>query len=178
MFVLASNYFRKCFSVNAGVWLRMENKFSRKYFQLIVKLRPLTRKMNAGFVLPSNHFQAHRRAEREREREREREKEESRESELDRAPPQTRRRDHAVEFVPLRSSALSFSLLIDAVITDLVLVAHRRRCYRSHSRCSSAPSLLISFSLLIDTVVTDLVLILDPKLIGAADLVVSISSHQ
>ena len=36
MFVLASNHFRKCFSVNASVWLRMENKFSRKYFQLTV----------------------------------------------------------------------------------------------------------------------------------------------
>ena len=34
MFVLASNHFRKCFSVNAGVWLRMENKFSENAFQL------------------------------------------------------------------------------------------------------------------------------------------------
>ena len=34
MFVLASNHFRKCFSVNAGVWLRMENKFSGNYIQL------------------------------------------------------------------------------------------------------------------------------------------------
>ena len=31
---MASNHFRKCFSVNAGVWLRMENKFSGSYFQL------------------------------------------------------------------------------------------------------------------------------------------------
>ena len=36
MFVFASNHFRKCFSVNTGVWLRMKNKFSRKYFQLTV----------------------------------------------------------------------------------------------------------------------------------------------
>ena len=36
VFVLISNHFRKCFFVNAGVWLRMENKFSRKYFQLTV----------------------------------------------------------------------------------------------------------------------------------------------
>ena len=36
MFVLASNHFQKCFSINASVWLRMENKFSRKYFQLTV----------------------------------------------------------------------------------------------------------------------------------------------
>ena len=34
MFVLASNHFQKCFFVNAGVWLRIENKFSRNYFQL------------------------------------------------------------------------------------------------------------------------------------------------
>ena len=33
-FVLSSNHFRKWFSINAGVWLRMENKFSRNYFQL------------------------------------------------------------------------------------------------------------------------------------------------
>ena len=36
VFLLASNHFRKCFSINAGVWLHMENKFSEKYFQLIV----------------------------------------------------------------------------------------------------------------------------------------------
>ena len=28
----ASNHFRKCFSVNASVWLRMGNKFFGKYF--------------------------------------------------------------------------------------------------------------------------------------------------
>ena len=32
VFVLASNHFWKYISVNAGVWLRMENKFSEKYF--------------------------------------------------------------------------------------------------------------------------------------------------
>ena len=36
VFVLVSNYFWKCFSVNADVWLRMENKFFRKHFQLSV----------------------------------------------------------------------------------------------------------------------------------------------
>ena len=36
MFVLGENHFRKCFSVNAGVWLRMENKFSGNAFQLTV----------------------------------------------------------------------------------------------------------------------------------------------
>ena len=68
MFVLASNYFQKCFFVNAGVWLRMENGFSGKEFQLTVKLRPLTRKIFSAKILPSNHFR--RRAKRERERER------------------------------------------------------------------------------------------------------------
>ena len=37
MFVLASNHFRKCFSVNAGVRLRMENKFFENYFQVTVR---------------------------------------------------------------------------------------------------------------------------------------------
>ena len=61
-------FFRKCFSVNVGVWLRMENGFSGKEFQLTPKLRPLTRKIFSAKILPSNHFQ--RRAKRERERER------------------------------------------------------------------------------------------------------------
>ena len=68
MFVLASNQFWKCFSVNADVWLRMENGFSGKEFQLTVKLRPLTRKIFSTKILPSNHFR--RRTKRERERER------------------------------------------------------------------------------------------------------------
>ena len=71
-------------------------------------------------------------AQRERERERERERGESRESELDRAPPQTCRRDRPAE-----------------IISAVVLVAHQRCRYRSSSRCSLVPSLLISFSLLI-----------------------------
>ena len=68
VFVLTSNHFCKCFSVNAGVWLRMENGFSGKEFQLTVKLRPLTQKIFSAKILPSNHFR--RRAKRERERER------------------------------------------------------------------------------------------------------------
>ena len=32
-FELGENGFRKCFSVNAGVWLRMENTFSGNAFQ-------------------------------------------------------------------------------------------------------------------------------------------------
>ena len=65
MFVLISNHFWKYFSVNAGAWLRMENGFSGKEFQLTVKLRPLTQKIFSAKILPSNHFR--RRAKRERE---------------------------------------------------------------------------------------------------------------
>ena len=84
MFVLASNQFWKCFSVNADVWLRMENRFSRKEFQLTVKLRPLTRKIFSTNILPSNHFWRRTKRERERERthtckHRERERERERE---------------------------------------------------------------------------------------------------
>ena len=63
VFVLASNYFQKCFSINAGVWLRMENKFSRKYFQLTVMA--LTWKLVSVKIFTSNHFRTH--AQRERE---------------------------------------------------------------------------------------------------------------
>ena len=66
----------------------MEIEFSGKSFTLTVKLRPLTQKMNAGFVLPSNHFRAHKRTERERERERARSR-----PTLD-VPSSSRRRDH------------------------------------------------------------------------------------
>ena len=68
VFVLASNHFWKCFSINAGVWLCIENEFSRKKFQLTVKLRPLTWKIFSAKILPSNH--SRRCAKRERERER------------------------------------------------------------------------------------------------------------
>ena len=61
-------FFRKCFSVNVGVWLCMENGFSGKEFQLTPILRPLTWKIFSAKILPSNHFR--RRAKRERERER------------------------------------------------------------------------------------------------------------
>ena len=131
-FVLALNNFRKSFYIFPSVWLHMEIEFFGKSFTLTVKLRPLTQKMNAGSVLPSNHLWAHRRRERERERERER----------DCAPPQMRRRVRAAEN-------------IGAVVLDLVLDPK-----------------------LIDAIVTDLVLVLDLKFIGAADLVVTISSHQ
>ena len=71
MFVLASNHFRKCFSVNAGVWLCMENKFSGSYFQLTVCFSWLDSEI--GFS-QNFHFKPFPNscAERERERERER----------------------------------------------------------------------------------------------------------
>ena len=68
VFVLTLNRFRKCFSVNAGVWLRIENRFSEKEFQLTVKLRPLTWKIFSAKILPSNHFWRHAKREKERER--------------------------------------------------------------------------------------------------------------
>ena len=68
MFVLALNHFQKCFFVNAGVWLCMENGFSEKEFQLTVKLRPLTWKIFSAKILPSNNFRRHAKRERERER--------------------------------------------------------------------------------------------------------------
>ena len=38
VFVSTSNHFRKCFSVNAGVWLRKENIFSGNYLKLTRKM--------------------------------------------------------------------------------------------------------------------------------------------
>ena len=73
VFVLASNRFRKCFSVNAGVWLRMENKFSGNYFQLTGCFEGFDPEM----VWSENfHFKPFpdSRAKTERERERERER--------------------------------------------------------------------------------------------------------
>ena len=106
-------------------------------------------------IFTSNNFRV-RRAKRERERERE-SLQCRRTQSPDLTPPQTRQWDRAVEFAPPRSSAPLFSF---------------------STQSWSALSLPISFSLLIGAVVTDLVLVLDPKLIDAADLVVSISSHQ
>ena len=119
--------------------------------------------MKAAFVLPSNHFWAHK----------QRERREGRESELDRAPTpdapaRSRRRDHPTKdrttteiAPPSRSSPpktdppktdlVLDSKLIDTVILVLVLVLDPK---------------------LIDAVV----LVLDPKLIGTADLLVSFSS--
>ena len=67
MFVLTSNHFRKCFSINANVWLRMKNKFSGKYFQLIMCFNGFAPKI--GFI-QNFHFKPFpdSRAQRERER--------------------------------------------------------------------------------------------------------------
>ena len=136
--------------------------FPENIFQLTVKLRPLTWKMNASSILPSNHFRAHRHAEREREREREKREERERRpldfvgeprahiaphprraGEI--APSSSRRGDCPTEIIGAIVLVLD-PKLIGAVVTDLVLVAHWRRRYRSRSRCSSASLLLISFS--------------------------------
>ena len=93
MFVLALNHFQKCFFVNAGVWLCMENGFSEKEFQLTVKLRPLTWKIFSAKILPSNNFRRHAKRERKRERthtRKHREREREREREI--ANPETQ--DH------------------------------------------------------------------------------------
>ena len=72
VFVLAENDFKKSFYMKPCVRLRMENRVFWKIIYFDHKIRPLTRKMNAASVLPSNHFWAHRCGERERETERER----------------------------------------------------------------------------------------------------------
>ena len=63
MFVLVSNHFRKCFLVNAGVWLHMENIFSWPCV-----LVGLTWKWFEVKIFTSNHFRTHAQRERERER--------------------------------------------------------------------------------------------------------------
>ena len=68
VFVLTSNHFRKCFSVNEGVWLHMENKFFGSYLKLIEKMSLWPQKWFEDQFFTSNHFRV-RRAERERERE-------------------------------------------------------------------------------------------------------------
>ena len=132
-------------------------------------------------IISETHRRAKREKERERERERERkgltdaaerqrerERRESRESEQRpnhkrsdeiEPQPQTQRRDRAIELAVPSSQFASFS-------------------FSFSTQSSSMSSLLISFSLLIGAVVTDLVLVLNPKLIGAANLVILISSHQ
>ena len=67
MFVLASNHFRKCFSINANVWLRMKNKFFGKYFQLIMCFNGFAPKI--GFI-QNFHFKPFPDSRGERERER------------------------------------------------------------------------------------------------------------
>ena len=68
MFVLVSNHFWKCFSVNAGVWLRMENKFFGKYFQLTLCFSWFDPEIGFSQNFISNYFRTHAQRERERER--------------------------------------------------------------------------------------------------------------
>ena len=75
MFVLISNHFRKYFSVNAGVWLRMKNKFSGKYFQLTVCFSWFDPEMKWKSSLQTISELTRKGTERERKRERERERE-------------------------------------------------------------------------------------------------------
>ena len=70
VFVLTSNHFRKCFSVNTGVWLHKENIFSGNYLKLTRKMSLWPRKWFEAQIFTSNHFWV-RRAKREGERERE-----------------------------------------------------------------------------------------------------------
>ena len=81
MFVLASNHFWKCFSVNVGVWLRIKNKFSGNYFQLTMCFNGFDSEIgfNQNF-----HFKPFPDSRAKREREKERERPQS----SDRAPVQ------------------------------------------------------------------------------------------
>ena len=117
MFVLASNQFWKCFSVNADVWLRMENGFSGKEFQLTVKLRPLTQKIFSAKILPSNHFWRHAKRERERkmthtckQRERERDREPKKPKIV--APPASRTANPRTRVVTPRTHKLVIDLVL------------------------------------------------------------------
>ena len=105
VFVLVSNYFRKCFSVNAGVWLCMENKFFGKYFQLTVCFSWFDSKI--GFS-QNFHFKpfSDSRAKRERERERE-------EEERAQITPWTQSPDHAFDFTDLRTDLWTHEPIFD-----------------------------------------------------------------
>ena len=93
-------------------------------------------------IFTSNNFQV-RRAERERERERERRAFDVGEPRAqisphprrvgEIAPSSSRHRDRPTEIIGAIVLVLD-PKLIGAVVIDLVLVAHRRRCYRSRSR--------------------------------------------
>ena len=102
MFVLASNHFRKCFSINAGVWWSMENKFSEKYFQLTMCFNGFDPKI--GFSqdfhfkpFPNSH------AKRKRERERGRRAFDFAGEPRAQIMPRTQSLDHAFNFTNLRT---------------------------------------------------------------------------
>ena len=72
-FVLASNHFKKSFSVKPCVWLRMKNRIFQICISVDRKKKPLTRKLFYISIFTSNHFRTELQTCKERERERERE---------------------------------------------------------------------------------------------------------
>ena len=115
MFVLASNHFRKCFSVNAGVWLRMENKFSKKYFQLTVCFNGFDPEI--GFS-QNFHFKSFSDSHAKRERERERRESPYHAFDFTGKPraqimPRTHSPDHAFDFVELRTDLRTHEPIFD-----------------------------------------------------------------
>ena len=67
MFVLASNHFQKCFSVNVVFGCAWKINFPEIIFSWPCVLMALTRKLVSVKIFTSNHFRTH--AQRERERE-------------------------------------------------------------------------------------------------------------
>ena len=69
---MASNHFRKSFSIKPCVWLHMENKIFRICISFDRKKKPLTRKLFYFSIFTLNHFRTELQMRKERERERER----------------------------------------------------------------------------------------------------------
>ena len=69
VFVLASNHFRKSFSIKPCVWLHMENRIFRICISFYHKKKPLTRKLFYISIFTSNHFRTKLQTRKERERE-------------------------------------------------------------------------------------------------------------
>ena len=70
---MASNHFKKSFSVKPCVWLRMKNRIFQICISVDRKKKPLTRKLFYISIFTSNHFRTELQTCKERERERERE---------------------------------------------------------------------------------------------------------
>ena len=64
MFVLGENHFRKCFFVNASVWLVWKIEFSGNQFQLTIKNTLWPRKFIFVPIFTSNEFRRERESER------------------------------------------------------------------------------------------------------------------